>query len=474
MNELSKKVTFGYLIKFALPTIIMMLFLSLYTMIDGIFIARYVGTMALSGANIVYPILNIVVAIAIMFATGGSAVVATKLGEGKEKEAKENFSLIVLVAFSIGVLILSFGLFFIEPVIKALGATPLNNQYCLDYAKMLLIFTPFGILQMLYQYFFVVAGKPQMGLFFIIMGGITNILLDILFVAVLKMGIKGAGLATGLGFMVPAISGTIYFFFKRKGTIYFVKPKFNASVLFKSCTNGSSEMVTNISAAIITFLFNKTMLRLIGEEGVSAMTIVLYAQFFLVAIFLGYSSGVAPIISYNVGNRNYKQLKKTFKHSLNFIIISSLTVFLLSILLGDKITLIFTSKDNPVYEIAVKGFYLFSLGYLFVGINIFASALFTALGKGVISAILSFLRTFGFLVICILTVPLVLGVDGLWLSIPLAEFLSLFISLAFMINWARKVKFKTIAYPIELENKLENVQKLEEEQIEMKNENIFQ
>lgn len=433
-NILSKKNSFTSLLKFTAPTIIMMIFMSLYTMVDGVFVSRFVGTDALSAVNIVYPYIGLVLAVGIMLATGGSAVIAKKMGENNSQGAKENFSMLILLGIILGFIIAIIGLIFIDPILLVLGTNEQIYAYAYEYVFVLMFFVPFSILQMLFQYFFVTAGKPNLGLISTVLGGIANIILDYVFIVTLNMNIAGAALATGIGYSIPAIFGIYYFMTHKHGTLHFVKPTFDKKAIFDSCTNGASEMVTNLSTAITTYLFNLMMLKYLGSDGVAAITIVLYAQFFLTALYLGYSSGVAPIISYNYGDQNAEELKKILKISLIFIVVCSIVTYLSSTFLATSIVGIFAKAGTNVYEIALNGFGLFSLSYLFIGINIFASALFTALSNGKISAIISFARTFLFILVAILVLPQLMGVDGIWLAIPFAELMALIVSIFFMIR----------------------------------------
>lgn len=437
-NELSKKVGVISILKFTFPTIIMMVFMSLYTMVDGVFVSNLIGENALSAVNIVYPVSSIIIAISIMFATGGGAIIARNMGEGKDDEAKKNFSLIVATGIVIGVVMIGLGLIFIRPIIEVMGATPVLYDYCHDYLKMLILFAPFAVLQMLFQFFFVTAGKPKIGLFVIVAGGVANVILDYVFIVPVGMGIAGAALATGIGYSIPAIFGLIYFTIHRKGSLYFVKPKWNTKVLIQSCLNGSSEMVTNLATAITTFLFNIVMLKYLGENGIAAITIVLYAQFLLTSIYLGFSSGVAPVFSYNYGVQDKVQLKKLFKISFGFVIVTSVVTFLVSLLLSTSIVKVFVNEQSVVFELAKHGFLLFSICYLFIGINIFASSMFTAFSNGKVSAIISFLRTFGFIIIAIVFLPRLIGANGVWLAIPVAEILTLIVSAIYLIK-GRKI-----------------------------------
>lgn len=423
------------LLKFALPSMIMMVFMSLYTIIDGVFISRLLGSNALSASNIVYPAINILIAVGIMLATGGSAVVAKKMGEGKSKEAKQSFTLLVITGVLFGAAVLIFGNVWITPLVELLGATPKIVADSVTYLSILLYFAPVCMLQMLFQTFFVTAGKPQIGLVITILGGIANAILDYVLMGPLQMGIAGAAIATGMGQMIPGVIGVLYFLITRND-LYFVKPTFNMKVLLNSCLNGSSEMVTNLSTAIVTYLFNIIMLKMLGEEGVAAITIVLYGQFLFNALYMGFSMGVAPVISFNYGSGNTKRLRRIFKICMLFIAVSSVVIMACALAGSDLIVEIFTPRTSRTFEIAATGFFLFSFNYLFAGINIFASAMFTALSDGKVSAAISFMRTFGFLVVSILLLPRLIGVNGVWLSVPAAEFLTVFVSAGFI--WCKK------------------------------------
>lgn len=290
------------------------------------------------------------------------------------------------------------------------------------------------VLQMLFQTFLVTAGKPHFGLALTIIGGFLNIFLDYLFIVKLQMGVKGAAIGTVIGYVIPAIIGAIYFIGNRKGTLYLVKPKLRLQTLAQICLNGSSEMVTNLAAAVTTLMFNKIMLKYLGENGVAAITIVLYAEFLLTSIFMGFSNGVAPIFSYNYGNENYIEIKKLFKMSMRLIGIFSILMFVMALLFAKPIISVFISKGSVIFDITYHGFLLYSISYLFTGVNIFASSMFTAFSNGRISAIISFLRTFVFLIASLIILPLIIGSDGIWLSVPLAELLSFGVSIMYIIN----------------------------------------
>lgn len=438
-NSISKDFKFFSLLRFALPTIIMMIFMSLYTIIDGIFISRMVGSFALSSSNIIYPMTNILMAVGIMLATGGSAVIARKLGEGKEQEANKNFTMIILTGLTAGILGMLLGNLFLEPLCRMLGATDTLLPYSTSYLGILMAFAPMCMLQMLFQSFFVTAGHPQLGLCLTIAGGIANMVLDYVFMGPLQMGVAGAALATGIGQTIPALVGLMYFLIQKKG-LHFVKPSFDLRVLGESCFNGSSEMVTNLSSAIVTYLFNIIMLRLAGEIGVAAITVVLYGQFLFNALFLGFSIGVAPVISFNLGLRNEERLKRVYGICMRFVVAASLVITVAAVLGAPLIAQVFLKKGAEGYDLTRRGCALFALSYLFAGTNILASGIFTALSDGRRSALISFLRTFVFIVAAVLILPVILNTDGVWLSIPLAETLTLVFSIPMLRKRFRGIK----------------------------------
>ncbi|MBU6136053.1 MATE family efflux transporter [Clostridium tertium] len=433
-NSLGKEVTFLSLIKFTLPTIIMMVFFSLYTIIDGIFVSRYIGSNALSAINIVYPVICILIGISVMMATGGSAIVAKFMGEAKDKEARESFTLITITSIIFGLIIAIFSLIFIKQIIYLLGSTDSLYENSHTYLFTMLLFTPVIILKMLFDYFLITAGNPNLGLLSAIIGGVTNIILDYVLIVPLNMGLVGAALATCIGYSLPSIIGIIYFF-NKKNTLHFVKPKFNFKTILYSCSNGSSEMVTQISSAVTTFLYNIIMIKLLGENGVASITIVLYAQFLLVSAYIGFTSGVSPRISYNFGSENNEQLHKIIKYSYIFIMLFSISTFIISKYLSPLLISIFAGNGTELYDITLNGFNLFQISFLLCGVNIFTSGMFTAFSNGKVSALLSLLRTFIFLSSGIIFLPSLIGVNGVWLAVPLAEIMTLVFSLFYIYKY---------------------------------------
>ena len=439
-NPLSKHYTVGILLKFSFPTLFMMVFSGLYTIVDTIFISRLINTDALSSVNIITPVINLLVGLGAMIATGGSAIVARKLGERKDDEARKDFSLITLTAFFLGLIVTVIGLLFLEPILYGLGANEAIAYYAKDYLSLLLIFAPANILQIIFSIFFVTAGKPKIGLALALSAGLTNAVLDFVFMGPMQMGIRGAALATSMGYMIQALGGLIFFFRNRDNALHFVIPHFDIKVITESFSNGLSEMVGHLSSAITTFLFNITMMRLLGADGVAAITIIIYSQFLLSTFYIGFSMGVAPIFSYNYGSQNYTQMKRLFKICFIFISTISIVVFAVAMMGGPLVVGVFSSEGSTVYSITKVGFLIVPFAFLFSGLNIFSSALFTALSNGRVSAIISFMRSLGFLSIGILLLPLVLGIQGVWLSIPFAEGATFLISL--ILIWNKKKTYQ--------------------------------
>ncbi|MCI8566913.1 MAG: MATE family efflux transporter [Lachnospiraceae bacterium] len=430
-NPLSRHFSIKSLLQFALPTILTMLFMGLYTVVDTIFVARFVDTNALSALNIVCPVVNLIVGLGTMLATGGSAIIARKMGAGEPLRASQDFTLIVGAGMFLGILIAALGTIFAPAIVRGLGASRVLFPYCREYLSLLLLFTPASLLQVLFQNLIVTAGRPGIGMLLGISAGIANILLDWLLMGPLQMGVKGAALGTGIGYTIPAAIG-VWFFFAKKGSLHFRKPVIDVSVLAESCANGFSEMVSQAAAAVTTFLFNRIMMELLGENGVAAITILIYTQFLLSALIIGFSMGVAPVISYNYGRQDEKELKNVFSICMRFLVVVSVLIFAAAFLFASPLVGVFSEKGTPVYEIARSGFLIFPFGFLFCGVNIFTSAAFTALSNGTLSAVLSFLRTFGGITVLLLTLPKLWGVTGVWLAVPIAELLTMIVALVFL------------------------------------------
>lgn len=430
-NPLSQDFDIKSLLKFAFPTIVMMLLMGLYTIVDTIFVARFVGTSALSALNIVCPVVNLIVGLGTMLATGGSAIVARKMGAGKPIRASRDFTLIISAGALLGVAITVLGIAFIDSIIWGLGASRILFPYCREYLFILLLFTPASMMQVLFQNLIVTAGRPGIGMVLGVSAGAANIFFDYIFMVPLQMGIKGAALGTGIGYLIPTVAG-ILFFTVGNGSLHFRKPVMDISVLAGSCANGFSEMVSQAASAVTTFLFNRIMMKLLGEDGVAAITIIIYTQFLLTALYIGFSMGVAPVISYNYGKQDNARLKKVFFICMRFITLVSIFIFGIAYVFGSPLVSFFSEKGTSVYEIARDGFLIFSFSFLFCGMNIFTSATFTALSNGKLSAVLSFLRTFGLILVLLLILPEFMGVTGVWLAVPAAEMLTMVVALVFL------------------------------------------
>lgn len=428
-NSLTMKHNARSLLKFAMPTIIMTVFMSLYTMVDGIFVANFVSADALAGLNLVIPGLSILVAFSVLISAGGSVVISRKLGEGKETEARGDLSFLVMLTVAFGAVVTVLAQIFARPILGVLGATENLYSVAYDYYQMLAMFTVPCLLQVQFQYFFVTAGAPTLGLACVVAGGVSNVVLDYVFIVPLDMGIRGAAMATGIGYSIPAVVGLVWFACNRKGLLRFTLPHLSLSTLGESVVNGVASMIINLAGAMVTWLYNRVIILYLGEIGISAATIVLYARFMFNSVLSGYSSGVAPVISFNYGKKDFEQVKVLFRTSLKATIAGSVLVLAASVLLRDAIVTLFASGDAVLADMARRGILLFSISYLFNGVNTFAATLFSSLSNGKLSALMASMNTFVFLIGSMLLLPrLGLGADGVWLAVPAAEFLSLILS----------------------------------------------
>ena len=434
-NVLAQDFTAGQLLAYALPTMLMMVFLGIYTITDTIFVAHYVNTDALAAINIVTPLISLVVGLGTMLATGGNAIISRQLGEGRSKQARESFSLIIAVGGVLGIVLALLGLLMLEPLLHLLGASPGLWPYAQPYLCILLLFFPAYMLQTLFANLFATAGHPGLGSILAVGSGVLNIVLDYIFIAKCQMGVSGAAWGTGCGYLLPTLVGMIFFALpevRRTEPLHFCRSPWRAAIVAESCLNGSSEMVAQLATGFCILLFNWTMQRLAGDDGVAAVTIMNYAQFLFNSLFIGFGMGVAPIIGFNHGSRNHARQRRILGYCLRFTILAEIGVFLLAFTGGNILVQIFAGSHEQVFNLAASGFKLFASSFLFCGLNIFCSAMFTALSDGRTSAFLSFLRTFAFLIPAILILPRLLGLPGVWLAIPLAELLALFFSLFFL------------------------------------------
>ncbi len=413
------------LLGFSLPTIFTMLVLASYVVVDGIFVSRYVGSLALSSLNMVYPAFGALQAIALMLAVGGSAYVAKLMGEGQAQKARASFSMLVCIQLGLGLTLGLAGILGVETMLDLVGCSEAQRDLSRAYIIPLLIFAPAQMIQMSFQMFFVTAGRPALGLGLVFAAGICNVCLDYLFIVEWNWGISGAAYATSLGACIPAVVGLLYFFFNDKSVLQLTRPKLSLRQFGRVCYNGSSEMMTSLSMAVSTYLFNLGFMKYYGETGVAALSIVLYLQFLFVSITLGFSDGIAPIISYQYGRDDKAMLKRIRRSALLCVGCISVFTYVVALLCLDDILAIFAMEGSDVYRLAQEGFYSFSLGYLLMGFAIFISAFFTALGNGLFSALVAVARTLIFLGSGIILLPLIWGSEGLWLAIPVAESLGL-------------------------------------------------
>lgn len=432
--KLSDHFSYTRLFRFTLPSICMMLFTSVYLVIDGYFVSNFIGKTALAAVNMIYPVIMIIGSIGFMLGTGGSALVAKTMGEGDDEKAKRLFTLIYLTSIVVGLVLTIPSFIFLDKIAYFLGARDELLENSITYGRILLSTVVLFVVQMESQVFFITAEKPKLGLVMTVLSCGTNIILDALFCAILNLGVPGAAAATAVS---QAIGGTIpllYFTFKRKGRLYFTKTTFDKKALFKSASNGFSELLSNTSAAVIGMLFNAQLLRYVGENGVAAYSVLMYVSMVFVAIFIGFSGGISPVISYNYGSENHKELKSITHKLLTLIIITSLLMLFFSLYMSSPLSRLFVGYDEELYKMTVRGFYIYSFSFIFAGISIFSSSFFTALNNGPVSAAISFLRTFVLQLIFVLVLPPILGIDGIWLSIVFAEIISFFISLYFLIT----------------------------------------
>lgn len=437
--RLSDHFTTARLLRFTFPSVIMMIFTSIYSVVDGLFIANCVGSNALSAINIVFPAIMVLGAFGFMLGAGGSAEVGRALGEGKEDLAKKYFTTLILTILSVGAVLSLAVYLFIEPISRLLGATDLLIDDCVVYGRILAAGNVFFMLQTAFQTFFVLSEKPKLGLLFTISSGITNMIFDFVFVYLFEMGVAGAAFATVMGYAVGGVIPLFYFARKNGSLLRFTKTSLYPRMLLASAANGSSEMVSNLSASVVTMLYNWQMLRLLGEGGVAAITAIMYINFIFVAVNIGFSIGAAPIVSYHFGAKNTAELHNVFRKSLSVIAVVSLAMFAAAEGLSSLLISLFLSSDPEFAAIALHGLRVASVSFLLAGVNIYASSFFTALCDGKISAIISFLRALVFPVAALLTLPYLLNVEGVWLSLVVSDALAFAVSVFFL--FAKRKKY---------------------------------
>lgn len=438
---LSEHFTYKKLVKFTIPTIIMMIFTSIYGVVDGIFVSNCVGSNAFAAVNLIMPVIMILGTLGFMMGTGGSALVSKTIGEGDKKKANRYFSMLIYLLAIVGFILTVVGIALVEPMAKLLRADENMLQDCVTYGRTLLIFLVPFCLQNAFQSFLIVAEKPTFGLIISIVSGISNMILDFLLIYVFRMGVFGAALATGISQVIGVIIPIIYFATKKNHILQFTKTKFELKPILRTCANGSSEMLTNLSMSLVNMLFNAQLMKYAGSDGVVAFGIIMYVGFIFSGTYIGYSVGTAPIIGYHYGAQNKDELKSLLKKSFILIGVTSVVMTGFAEILSKLLASIFVSYDEGLLNITTNAIRLFSISYLISGFNIFSSSFFTALNNGFVSAAISFMRTLVFQVIMIFLLPAIWGINGIWLAVAVAEILSLFVSIAFLIKNRKKYHY---------------------------------
>lgn len=419
----------------------MLIFTSIYGVVDGFFVSNYVGKTPFAALNFIMPFLMILGAVGFMFGTGGGALIAKTMGEGKQEEASQIFSLFIYVTAILGVVLAVLGILFIGPIAAALGAEGELLRLCIVYGRVCLLALPALMLQYEFQSFFSTAEKPQMGLIITILAGVTNIVLDALFIAVLNGGLVAAAAATVCGQLVGGIIPVFYFARKNPSPLRLTRTAFDKSALWKACTNGSSELMSNISMSVVSMLYNAQLMKYAGENGVAAYGVLMYVNLVFLAAFIGYSVGAAPIISYHFGAGHRSELSSLLKKRLRIIFFFSVSMLALSQILAKPLSHIFVGYDPSLLTLTLRGFQIFSFSFLFAGAAIFGSAFFTALNNGLVSALISFLRTLLFQVAAVLIFPLIWQIDGIWMSVAAAEFLAAAVTALFILAMRKKYQY---------------------------------
>ena len=439
--QLSDHFTYKKLLRFTLPSIIMMVFTSIYGVVDGFFVSNFVGKTPFAAVNFIMPFLMILGAVGFMFGTGGSALIAMTMGTGDKEKANRIFSMLVYVSAAGSVVISLLGILFLRPVASLMGAEGELLDNCVLYGRIILAALPAFILQYEFQSFFVTAQKPQLGLAVTMAAGIANMVLDALFVALFQWGLVGAAAATAFSQLVGGIFPVVYFWRPNTSILRLVKTKFDAGSLLKACTNGSSELMSNISMSLVSMLYNVQLMKYAGEDGVAAYGVLMYVNMIFLAAFIGYSVGAAPVISYHYGAGNHGELQGLFRKSMVLTGMFSVGMLALGEALARPLSLIFVGYDRELLDLTLRGFLIYSFSFLFAGLAIFGSSFFTALGNGLVSALISFLRTLVFQMAAVLTFPLVWGIDGIWMSIVAAECLATVVTILFLAGKRKKYHY---------------------------------
>ncbi len=440
--KLSDHFTYSKLLRFVFPSIIMMIFTSIYGVVDGLFVSNFAGKTAFASINLVMPFVMILGGIGFMIGTGGTALVSKVLGEGKKEKANKIFTMMIVFTLLLGALLSVIGVTSMPWVAKFLGATEEMMADCVLYGRIVTGFTVAFMLQNVFQSFLIAAEKPKLGLLATVLAGITNMALDAIFIIVFKWGVAGAAIATGLSQCVGGIFPLIYFLRKNSSLLRLTKTKLEIKPILNACGNGSSELMSNISSSVVSMIYNFQLMKYVGEDGVSAYGVLMYVQFIFVAIYIGYAIGCAPITGYHFGARNHNELKNMLRKSSFLSAVSGVVLTILAIALSSPLAKLFVGYDKELYELTRHAFRLFAYSFLLAGFNIFTSSFFTALNNGAVSAAISFMRTLIFQTSSVLILPIFLGVDGIWWAITVAEFFAFILSLIFL--FAKRKKYNYI------------------------------
>lgn len=439
--QLSDHFNYRKLLRFTLPSIIMMIFTSVYGVVDGFFVSNIVGKTPFAAVNFIMPVLMILGALGFMFGTGGSALIGRTMGEGDKQKANSLFSMFVYITIILGVLLALLSIIFLPGIAKLLGAEGQMLKDSITYGRVILAALPFYMLQFEFQSFFVAAEKPQLGLYVTIASGVTNMILDALFMAAFKWGLVGAALATAISQVIGGIIPMVYFAMPNSSLLRLTKMKYDGRSLLKACINGSSELMSNISMSIVSMLYNIQLLKYAGENGIAAYGVLMYVNMIFLAAFIGYSVGTAPVISYHFGAQNHRELKSLLRKSTVIIGVFAIVMFILGEICAYPLSYVFVGYDDVLMDMTLRGFLIYSFSFLFSGFAIFGSGFFTALSDGLTSALISFLRTLVFQIAAVLIFPIIWEIDGIWISIVAAEVMAVIITALFLIAKQKEYKY---------------------------------
>ncbi len=439
--QLSDHFTYNKLLRFTFPSIIMMVFTSIYGVVDGFFVSNFAGKTAFASVNLIFPFIMILGGMGFMIGTGGTALVSLVLGTGDQEKANRYFSMMIYLTVILGIILSAAGILFTRPMASFLGATPEMMEDCVVYGRVVFLFIAAFMLQNVFQSFLIAAERPKLGLAATIGAGVTNMVLDALFVGAFRWGVAGAALATGISQCVGGLFPLLYFLRPNTSPLRLTRTKLELKPILQACANGSSELMSNISTSIVSMIYNFQLLHYVGENGVSAYGVLMYVQFIFIAIYIGYSIGAAPIVSYHYGAGNYVELKNMLKKSMLLTGGASLVLTAAAFLLAAPLSRIFVGYDAELLALTSHALRLFSFSFLLAGFNIFASSFFTALNNGAVSAAISFLRTLVFQISAVLLLPLIWGLDGIWISIVAAEAAAVIVALLFLLGKRRKYHY---------------------------------